>query len=46
MGQPRQEELLEHVVREWSDDDLKKLFLNLSPFRRKQLANNKPQGGV
>lgn len=41
MGQPRQEELLEHVVREWPDDDLKKLFLNLSPFRRKQLANKK-----
>ncbi len=34
MGQPRQEELLEHVVREWPDGDLKKLFLNLSPFKR------------
>lgn len=36
MGQPRQEELLEHVVREWSYDELKKLFLDLSPFSRKK----------
>ena len=46
MGQPRQEELLEHVVREWPDDDLKKLFLNLSPFRRRQLADKKLSGSV
>jgi hypothetical protein len=38
--------LLEHVVREWPDDDLKKLFLNLSPFRRRQMANKKLSGSV
>ena len=46
MGQPRQEELLEHVVREWPDDDLKKLFLNLSPFRQRQLVDKKLSGSV
>ena len=35
LGQPRQEELLEYVFREFGDSDgevLKKLFINLSPF--------------
>ncbi len=34
MGQPRQEELLEHVSRSWPKEDLRKLFLDLSPFSR------------
>lgn len=35
LGQPRQEELLDYIKREWADSDLKKLFLNLSPFNMK-----------
>ena len=38
LGQPRQEELLEGLLRECSPEqvkELKKLFLNLSPFMRK-----------
>lgn len=38
MGQPRQEELLEHVVREWPEGNLKQLFLDLSPHSRKLRA--------
>ena len=38
MGQPRQEELLEYVMHEWPEGDLKKLFLNLSPFSRKLIS--------
>ena len=36
LGQPRQEELLEYVFREFGDgEDLKDLFINLSPFIHK-----------
>ena len=39
MGQPRQEELLEHVMKDIPESDraqLKQLFIDLSPFSRKQ----------
>ncbi len=39
MGQPRQEELLEHVMKDVPESEraqLKQLFINLSPFSRKQ----------
>lgn len=39
MGQPRQEELLEHVLKEYpaeSAQELKRLFINLSPFMQKR----------
>lgn len=32
LGQPRQEELLESLYSEYSKEELRKLFLNLSPF--------------
>lgn len=32
LGQPRQEELLEHIVSKEKDIDLSELFINLSPF--------------
>lgn len=44
MGQPRQEELLEHVLEQCPEGrrkELKKLFLNLSPFMRKKNVQNK-----
>ncbi|MBR2200886.1 MAG: hypothetical protein IJ894_09120, partial [Bacteroidales bacterium] len=36
LGQPRQEELLEYVFREFGDvEELKDLFINLSPIAKK-----------
>ena len=42
MGQPRQEELLEHVMKNISESDkaqLKRLFIDLSPFSRRCTEN-------
>ena len=37
LGQARQEELLEYIFKNCKDpDDLKQLFINLSPFYKKQ----------
>lgn len=41
LGQARQEELLDYLFREWEEpEQLKKLFLNLSPFSKSQGKNS------
>ncbi len=35
LGQTRQEELLEHIFSHAGNDDLRDLFINLSPFYKK-----------
>ena len=40
LGQARQEELLEYLFNNHNVDDLKELFINLSPFSKEQTYNN------
>ena len=49
MGQPRQEELLEHVMKDVPESEraqLKQLFIDLSPFSRKQKLVGKEDASI
>jgi hypothetical protein len=38
LGQPRQEELLEYLLNNCDDENLEKMFINLSPFRHQTMT--------